>query len=951
MSCIIKNGKYYDSKGVESKLYKDLAEKVGEQEAHSLFVLSHTPTFLKNAANIDSAAKTFTTDSTKVFFTEKPKTITLELIETEELDRGKGKAKYAIQQLINYADSKGKTIELFASPRDKKTNENKLIKFYKSFGFTSKDEFLPQEMSRRPKTNNNSVDVKITSNFLDRNGEPKAEVVLKYSQDNFSLVETLTQEEILDIATLQIKDVETSDELYDVLYDTFYKNGIFEPQLKKMQKIYTEEEIRTILEDVEIQARIKETVEKLRHTEEFNITQIEYDKDFSYKDLVINIIGQYKSNNPLQDKQIYEQKNGGEGFVEVKVINEDGEPIQEKLIYDNAVKVIKDPKILQAIDAIIQAPQIVDTTKLENKVTKWLLDYGLNIEALSRENYRTLAEFIRTPTEENTILLEQSLGFERSPRKEFIKITPENRTYQTLKTTKTEQELFDELSLIKTNTPNVYQKVNKIDEQEIRDAVDNQDLTVPIYELYREYFDYGLKGEITKIKEQTIADGTFMKAPNGKPTNLSEDNWLFVRTQAFKNWFGDFENSPETSSKVVDENGEPLVVYHGTNNKFTEFKKLEGANRKSKMQLLFGNHFATLKKDAELYTKKDNILNSFLNPKNPINLSVGYVSKNDKDFEKWLQVANELNIVKKNKNTFDYTLFTENGDYGGKSNEVERVFISANTLDEIAPNKVFTALLNAGFDGVIYTPYQPQGFNQYTEFSKSYITFNPNQIKSAENTRAQIEQDSNDIRYFKKPSNVKPIQTNIQTDIDYLTDEFIADFAAEKLKNTNNEFYQQFKITENGIELISNDEITLAKVKSQINDYQKLADYSLISKMLPNLKDAAKTFEDKSDRRVKAINNKQSIPQPKTEVEIIDDQFIKAPNETSEWLKIGDNVYEQQEEGIYSKLDFEEDANYYTFKVDAPPYKVFEQKETKIAEKTIKKLTDKKTDSENFDCL
>jgi len=35
-------------------------------------------------------------------------------------------------------------------------------------------------------------------------------------------------------------------------------------------------------------------------------------------------------------------------------------------------------------------------------------------------------------------------------------------------------------------------------------------------------------------------------------------------TPAFKKWFGD--------SKVVDENGKPMVVYHGTNNDFTEFK-------------------------------------------------------------------------------------------------------------------------------------------------------------------------------------------------------------------------------------------------------------------------------------------------------------------------------------------------------------------------------------------
>ena len=53
-------------------------------------------------------------------------------------------------------------------------------------------------------------------------------------------------------------------------------------------------------------------------------------------------------------------------------------------------------------------------------------------------------------------------------------------------------------------------------------------------------------------------------APNGKPSNLTERQYAQVRTKAFKEWFGDWENNPETASKVVDENGEPLVVYHGT---------------------------------------------------------------------------------------------------------------------------------------------------------------------------------------------------------------------------------------------------------------------------------------------------------------------------------------------------------------------------------------------------
>jgi hypothetical protein len=55
-------------------------------------------------------------------------------------------------------------------------------------------------------------------------------------------------------------------------------------------------------------------------------------------------------------------------------------------------------------------------------------------------------------------------------------------------------------------------------------------------------------------------------APNGKKSNLNEHQWRQVRTQFFKDWFGDWENDPDNASKVVDENGEPMVVYHGTPN-------------------------------------------------------------------------------------------------------------------------------------------------------------------------------------------------------------------------------------------------------------------------------------------------------------------------------------------------------------------------------------------------
>jgi hypothetical protein len=67
-------------------------------------------------------------------------------------------------------------------------------------------------------------------------------------------------------------------------------------------------------------------------------------------------------------------------------------------------------------------------------------------------------------------------------------------------------------------------------------------------------------------------------APNGKPSNLTPEQYRLVRTPAFKKWFGDWENSPETASKVVDENGEPLVVWHGGSVENTFNKNKIGIN-------------------------------------------------------------------------------------------------------------------------------------------------------------------------------------------------------------------------------------------------------------------------------------------------------------------------------------------------------------------------------------
>ena len=55
----------------------------------------------------------------------------------------------------------------------------------------------------------------------------------------------------------------------------------------------------------------------------------------------------------------------------------------------------------------------------------------------------------------------------------------------------------------------------------------------------------------------------------GKKFTESKEDIIY--SKEFKEWFGDWENDPENSSKVVDENGKPRILYHGTFQQFDTF--------------------------------------------------------------------------------------------------------------------------------------------------------------------------------------------------------------------------------------------------------------------------------------------------------------------------------------------------------------------------------------------
>jgi len=88
----------------------------------------------------------------------------------------------------------------------------------------------------------------------------------------------------------------------------------------------------------------------------------------------------------------------------------------------------------------------------------------------------------------------------------------------------------------------------------------------------------GLIKRADGTKRKSMAEGGLI-APNGKPSNLTPEQYKLVRTPEFKSWFGDWENDPKNASKVVDENGEPLMVYHGTSATYNIFKDSEKGTR------------------------------------------------------------------------------------------------------------------------------------------------------------------------------------------------------------------------------------------------------------------------------------------------------------------------------------------------------------------------------------
>ena len=215
---------------------------------------------------------------------------------------------------------------------------------------------------------------------------------------------------------------------------------------------------------------------------------------------------------------------------------------------------------------------------------------------------------------------------------------------------------------------------------------------------------FSLSLEKEAIKKEAVAAGTFMKAPNGKETNLTEDQWLAVRTAAFKNWFGDWEKDPQNASKVVDENGEPRVVYHGTYGDFTVFDKAKIGSATD--YGIWGRGFYFTNMENTPYGNKKLAL--FLNFRNPFIFN---------DYKSAEEIGDYLNI------------------WDGNFHEDDRFGIFRPYATGAA--QIADSAQERGHDGLIAV------LGKWTE----YIAFEPNQIKSSTNNRGTFDPKNPDITF------------------------------------------------------------------------------------------------------------------------------------------------------------------------------------------------------------
>ena len=248
------------------------------------------------------------------------------------------------------------------------------------------------------------------------------------------------------------------------------------------------------------------------------------------------------------------------------------------------------------------------------------------------------------------------------------------------------------------------------------------------------YYDHKLSS-IEKGKLLSIIP-TIQKAgiENNLPPSVGKDKRLLSILQT-------------NSSKVVDENGEPMVVYHGSNNEFTKFDtaRIGSSTGTSDGR---GFYFTTDKDYANSFGKDGNVLSVFLNIDNPLSLKEKTITK--RQLFDIIKRIDEKEVAADGEHWFisNYANYYDVGIDGAIREAAESEYPYSDNDVELV-NSLISA--SGNFKDVVSSVYEVTGKSSEIVPKENgtvhYVVTNPNQIKSATSNNGNFSTTEDDILY------------------------------------------------------------------------------------------------------------------------------------------------------------------------------------------------------------
>lgn len=224
---------------------------------------------------------------------------------------------------------------------------------------------------------------------------------------------------------------------------------------------------------------------------------------------------------------------------------------------------------------------------------------------------------------------------------------------------------------------------------------------------------------------------------------------------------------------------------------------------------------------------------------------------------------------------------------------------------------------------------------------------------------------------FKSPTKVVKQENikldNFTGDFNYLTEDFLADFHIEMIKEQKknskkwNNFYSLFDFNDKGLFIKNEDSYFMSMIELYADE--NLRQYSLISRQMPNLVVEEQEANSLQKDRDVVVNNSNILPLYKGTSYSIDASNVILKGATSKFIKLQDGIYEAvQNNGdltLYSKLEIAKEEYYQVgVKQPTPNIDINDYNNLKNTPENFVKNSNLKSKEEkdkikrnNFDCL